>query len=647
MAQSKFDRQVEETAEAVAFGIGRFLAGRPMDGERKTDATFWRAGTRVLPKVEAKVSRSSYRAGWQRLTVRIGGLAATGGTGYWVLWENQDSTVATARDIWKNPGPALATLETGGIAAASAAAVGGVAYGLLTRGRREFMREWVIPLHEALAVPLGMSEFTDPRRYLHIPRNFSDDDAQIRIDVPTHMRFNEDQVADLIVKKLALENVSFTWRRAGNDTYVIVRKRKVPPKKLSLSDPGVREILAKMPESAPLIGLGSGKKKVSVDLDHQSPHVLISAGTGGGKSTILRAICCQFVHNGALAYVLDFKRISHTWARGVPGITYCRDIADIHDALVHLAREGRHRLTLAEQLADDVLEREPWRVGPRLVILLEEVNATMAQLKRYWAKTRESGDPKASPAVDALAEILFMGRQVRLHVLLVAQSATARAIGGPEMRENFSTRILVRYTLNAWRMLVPEVSPIPMASEHPGRVQVVTRGRAQETQVLNLSNAEAREWAMSGVHAKGEAGNSPQKTAAPAVDLLTDAWNTSTPALPPAPATGPPADRDVLADAWSLTPPTPAVDPGNTTVPPPANPAPAPDPDDAVVGLRTAQHDHLPEITLAALRWARANDPDFPGPVDKRGAELLYRARDLKKWARNRPRAASGTTDLD
>ncbi|MFF5442193.1 hypothetical protein [Streptomyces achromogenes] len=133
----------------------------------------------------------------------------------------------------------------------------------------------------------------------------------------------------------------------------------------------------------------------------------------------------------------------------MPGVTYCRDIAEIHDALIRLAQEGRHRIRLAEQLADDVLVREPWRVGPRLVILLEEVNATMGQLKRYWSRIRESGDPKESPAVDALAEILFMGRQVRLHVLLVAQSATARAIGGPEMRENFSTCILVRYTLNA------------------------------------------------------------------------------------------------------------------------------------------------------------------------------------------------------
>ncbi|WP_314254632.1 helicase HerA domain-containing protein [Streptomyces kutzneri] len=148
-----------------------------------------------------------------------------------------------------------------------------------------------------------------------------------------------------------------------------------------------------MPESAPLIGLGAGKKKVSVDLDADSPHVLISAGTGGGKSTILRCITCQFIHNGAHAFVLDFKRISHTLARGVPGVTYCRDIAEIHDALIGLAQEGRRRLALAEQLADDVLEREPWRVRPRIVILLEEVNATMAQLKRYWANSTKRRPP--------------------------------------------------------------------------------------------------------------------------------------------------------------------------------------------------------------------------------------------------------------
>jgi hypothetical protein len=49
----------------------------------------------------------------------------------------------------------------------------------------------------------------------------------------------------------------------------------------------------------------------------------------------------QLLHNGARANVLGFRRISHLWARGVPGATYCRDIAEIYDALLHLGAEGR------------------------------------------------------------------------------------------------------------------------------------------------------------------------------------------------------------------------------------------------------------------------------------------------------------------
>lgn len=163
--------------------------------------------------------------------------------------------------------------------------------------------------------------------------------------------------------------------------------------------------------------------------------------------------------------------------------------------------------------------------------------------------------------------------------------------------------------------------------------------------MLNLSNAEAREWAMSGVHAGGKAGTELHKTpvpdAAPA-DFLTAAWSdppSVMAAAAPEPARA--ADVDLLTDAWSTTPTVPAHDPG----PSPDGVPAAVDPDDAVVGLRKAHEDHLPELTLAALRWARANDPDFPASVDKRGAELRYRVGDLKRWARNRPRADVGTTD--
>ncbi|MFK8851673.1 pRL2-11 [Streptomyces sp. Ac-502] len=436
MTQSKFDKQVEETAETLAFGIGRFLTGRDLDGIRRTDATFFRTGRRVLPKVEGRVRRASYQAGWQRLAVRLTVLGAVTETGY-LAGRHPDTTFETARALWEEPQGVLQVLETSGIGAAGVAVAGGLAYGVLGRERRELMREWIVPLHEALHRPLGIAEQSDPRRYLHIPKNFSDDDAQIRIALPTSLAFSRDVVADLITQKLALEGVTFAWHPAGAAPYVLVKMTRKPPARALFKDPKMRELVAKAPESAPLIGIGASGRTVAVDLDAESPHILINASPGGGKSVTMRGIACQMLHHGARVFVLDYKRISHPWARGIDGATYCADIADIHDALIQLGAEGRRRIRLAEQLGIDA---DPHAIGPRLLLLLEEVNATMRQLARYWDKTRRPGEPKTSPAVDALNEVLFMGRQTRLHVLLVAQSATARALGGPEVREQFAMR---------------------------------------------------------------------------------------------------------------------------------------------------------------------------------------------------------------
>jgi hypothetical protein len=634
MAQTKFDKQVEENAESLMFGIGRVLAGRDLDGVKRTDATFWRSGTRVLPKVEGKVRRRSYKPGWRRLSFRVALGAGVWETGC-LATQDLDATMQTFQELWENRDATFAMLEPGGIGAASVLTVGTAAYMVLTRERRELMREWVGPLHDAIHRPLGLAEQTDPRRYLHVPKNFSDDDAEIRIDLPRHLGFSRDVVADLITQKLALEGVTFSWHPEGRKPYVRVKKTRKPPAKALFKDPRTRELVAKAKESAPIIGFGAGGRIVSVDLDDQSPHILVNASTGGGKSVTLRCIACQMLHHGSRVFVLDFKRISHPWARGLPGVTYCADIADIHDQLIALGMEGRRRTRVADDLGIDA---DPKAIGPRLLILLEEVNATMKQLARYWEKVRESGDPKVSPAVDALNEILYMGRQLRMHVLLVAQSATARALGGPEVREQFSTRILARYSVNAWRMLAPEVHPAPKATKHQGRAQVVSGGSASETQILFFTEAEARQWATAGKQAEAVDQSGAVQLQKPPADVLADAW----------PAPEPSVSRDLLADAWSLTP-APADDPGDpvgsTTAPPPATTAPADD--DQAVGLREAHQHHLPDITVAALRYARANDRSFPESVDKRGVELLYRIGDLKKWARNRPRAATGTTDLD
>lgn len=49
----------------------------------------------------------------RRPTHAVSVAGSPGAGGYWALWENQDSTFATARDVWENPDPAIAAAETG------------------------------------------------------------------------------------------------------------------------------------------------------------------------------------------------------------------------------------------------------------------------------------------------------------------------------------------------------------------------------------------------------------------------------------------------------------------------------------------------------------------------------------------------------
>ncbi|MEU7592632.1 hypothetical protein AB0B79_06295 [Streptomyces sp. NPDC039022] len=61
--------------------------------------------------------RVSYRAGWQRLAVRLTVLGAVTETGY-LAGRHPDTTLQTARVIWEEPQDLLQVLETGGIGAA-------------------------------------------------------------------------------------------------------------------------------------------------------------------------------------------------------------------------------------------------------------------------------------------------------------------------------------------------------------------------------------------------------------------------------------------------------------------------------------------------------------------------------------------------
>jgi hypothetical protein len=236
-------------------------------------------------------------------------------------------------------------------------------------------------------------------------------------------------------------------------------------------------------ESAPMLGVDGTGAPMAVDLDSDSPHVLVSASTGGGKSVLLRGIAAQMMANGAIATFLDVKRHSHRWAKNLPNAGYAATLPEIGNALVELGKEVHRRNEIVENWPGTV-ESAP--VGPRIVVPFEELNATMSQLKELSRRI-----PKGTyGAIDAFRDIAFMGRAAKVHLVAVGQFMDARTMGG-DVRECFSTRILIRYTKNTWTMLAWDCGLPQAAPAEPGRGMVCQGGKARETQFLYLTEEQA------------------------------------------------------------------------------------------------------------------------------------------------------------
>lgn len=283
------------------------------------------------------------------------------------------------------------------------------------------------------------------------------------------------------------------WHLEGKDSHVIIANRKASPDRVDFAD--IELAIQGNDEDKITLGRGRGNELVNVSLTEESPNFGLSIGAGGGKSQLARLVACQVLHAGGNVLILDPKRISHAWARGLPNVRYARTTEEIHEALIGLLVEVNRRTGVADA-GHDVEGEVLANVGHRRLVIAEELNEMNQRLRTYWTEIRTARDPKKSPAISALESALFMGRQVKINILAVAQMMTALAAGSGAARENMGVRILGRYTRNNWKMLVPEFD-MPYRSMRPGRVQVIT-SKVTECQVAFISGADARRYAMSG-----------------------------------------------------------------------------------------------------------------------------------------------------
>jgi hypothetical protein len=352
-------------------------------------------------------------------------------------------------------------------------------------------RRVVEPLQRTILNTLPMEGFVR-RPFVQVPLDFRKDGTSgTTFWYPPDLHMTSDlktTVVDLICSKLGIGEPSATWTTTGTQPHVVIKPRQQPPSSAAWLD--YLEQIETAKETQPVIGVTTGGKLISSDLEDDSPHILISGGSGSGKSALTRLIASQALHHGNKVVVLDFKRSSHRWALGLPGVTYCRDIIEIHDALVTVADIAEDRNRLADDPNADL--------GPRIWLVCEEMNATTDKLRDYWELTRDKTDPKRSPAIQALKDILFMGRSAKVNAVVIAQRLEANVVGGGAARENFADRYLARYTPQTWKMLAGDVWPMPKKTKQSGRWQSVKHSEAHATQVIFVTEAQAIEWALNG-----------------------------------------------------------------------------------------------------------------------------------------------------
>ncbi|MDG4792434.1 type IV secretory system conjugative DNA transfer family protein [Micromonospora sp. WMMD1082] len=305
---------------------------------------------------------------------------------------------------------------------------------------------------------------------------------ELAIAAPYLTKEQRQLVSSIITSKIPVSGLVESWDQVGPKVVARWTVRARPP--ASVGHERVLEHLPRLAEWEFYVGDGVGGQAVVISLRDDSPHIAVSAGSGAGKSVLAQLIAVQVLARGGRVVILDRKG-SHRALLGLPGVDYCTRPAQMHDALLRLDELADERNTLA------LHEPEDWDPGARTLVIAEELNATIGQLANWWADNRSKGEPKRSPAISALANLLFMGRSAKVNVIAIAQMLTARAIGGPEARENFGIRCLARYTANNWKMLVPEAA-MPKASRTLGRWQIVIGGQSTEVQVAYLNKAQVQ-----------------------------------------------------------------------------------------------------------------------------------------------------------
>jgi hypothetical protein len=460
----------------------RFAAGHHLSGKRHTNYTFRHRASRDLTD-HGRASRWQHRAGWERSAYRIGASATT----LAVLYGYLTDRAVTEETV-------MGALAVGAVTGAVRARY---AYASARHHKRVVRPLWqsITLITESNTVRKDIHAYgNNHKQFISVPRNYMDNpNAKIRVTLPPTWEAQPREVAR--ITQLIQRRLGGQWDSVAHynayPQYIDYIPSPAPPASFTFAD--ILPYIEKARPGEIVVGMGTHNRVCSINLDSEAPHVALSMGTGGGKSSLLRLIIIQLIRSGCERIdILDIKRASHVWAKGIPGVFIHTTVKAMIDATAAFRKEMESRY--------DALENGHAGDFPRRALIVEEQNSLMSFARQYWADFRNelpaaerNAVPKQCPLISDIGFALFMGRQSLMNVFSVFQRMSANAAGGGDMRSQYGCKILARFDPQSWKSLVG-TTPIPRSSRVPGRARFVLGDDIHEIQMSYMRERKASDW---------------------------------------------------------------------------------------------------------------------------------------------------------
>jgi hypothetical protein len=371
-------------------------------------------------------------------------------------------------------------------------------------GRKAWNRNVVTPLALAADTVLGTNHHPKrAHRWITVPRDYREPGHPVVLQLPAGFtgadKGTQDRLTRTVAARLGIKDPVATWQLEGDAPRVLFSAPVTPPRLVQWAD--VERYYEASEEYRPFLGMTGKDTALYAEMVSDSPHIGLSAGSGAGKSELVKTIIMQALRWGWGVVILDWKEVSQEWAEGLPGVRIVREVPDIHDWLV----------TLGEDLDDRKRAYRKDRTLPgraKVLVVYEEMNATSELLGAYWADLRATEEdpdvkktmPTKSPALRAQNALVFGGRQFGIHCLFMAQRFSNRVTqGNTDIRENFQIKLLSRYSPATVKMLAPDIKPFPRKPTQLGGWVAVMGQDAVVFQAPLISDEEARNYAQGGV----------------------------------------------------------------------------------------------------------------------------------------------------